>query len=117
MVGRILLWLWFFLTLTTFQIKLSEFLWLQICSVGEIKTTAAESDKAATLLQLCCYMRQMFREQLDRHFALGFTLCLDELSVFLCDRSGVLGTKQSINIHKVGIIFAVCPVLVDLNHL
>ncbi|KAF8495047.1 hypothetical protein BU17DRAFT_59517 [Hysterangium stoloniferum] len=44
-------------------------------------------------------IEKMFREQLDRRFAFGFTLCFDQVSVFLCDRSGVLGTREAINIH------------------
>ena len=54
------------------------------------------------LNQLCIYMRLMFREQLDRRFAIGITLCLDRLAVYLCDRSGILGIKEYIDIHNVG---------------
>ena len=47
------------------------------------------------------YMRYMLKEQLDRRFVVSLILCRDDLMVFLCDRSGLLGTKTVINIHKV----------------
>ncbi|KAF8518112.1 hypothetical protein BU17DRAFT_48989 [Hysterangium stoloniferum] len=79
--------------------KLSQVWWLQVSTVMEMKAKATENDSAEALLQLCCYMQQMFGEQLDRRFAFGLTLCSDQLSVFLFDRSGMLGTKEAINIH------------------
>ncbi|KAG6896329.1 hypothetical protein C0993_008532 [Termitomyces sp. T159_Od127] len=44
-------------------------------------------------------MRQVLIKQLDQRFVLGFVLLLDELTLVLCDRSGVMMTGTSINIH------------------
>lgn len=49
------------------------------------------------------YMRSILKEQLNRAFVYGLLLCQDELSVWLSDRSGVLGTQTPVNIHKVGV--------------
>ncbi|KAF8518660.1 hypothetical protein BU17DRAFT_66290 [Hysterangium stoloniferum] len=81
------------------KMELSQVWWLQVSTVMKMKAKATENDSAEALLQLCCYMQQMFGEQLDRRFAFGLTLCSDQLSVFLCDRSGMLGMREAINIH------------------
>jgi hypothetical protein len=67
----------------------------------EMKVTASARDEQQALIQLCCYARQILREQLDRRFLIGLTLCLDKLNVYLFDRSGVVGMEKSIDIHKV----------------
>ncbi|KIJ51558.1 hypothetical protein M422DRAFT_244721 [Sphaerobolus stellatus SS14] len=72
--------------------------WLQMITAVECKNNPADIQEA--LRQLCGYVRQILREQVDRRFALGLTLCFDQLNVYLFDRSGVLGTKTSININK-----------------
>lgn len=46
-------------------------------------------------------MRLVLREQLDRRFVPGLLLCESKLSVWLCDRAGILGTNKLINIHAV----------------
>ena len=52
--------------------------------------------------QLIGYLRRILREQLDRRFVFGITLGPETMTVWMHDRSGVLGTTTSINIHKVG---------------
>ena len=52
--------------------------------------------------QLFGYLRRILREQLDRRFVFGLTVGPDMMTVWLHDRSGVIGTKTSINIHEVG---------------
>lgn len=79
--------------------------WRQTHIVAEIKRTRREpSDQnwIEILQQLTGYIRQIFREQLDRRFAFGLVLCFDQLTVWLYDRSGVIGTRTSFNIHRVG---------------
>jgi len=51
--------------------------------------------------QLIGYLRRILREQLDRRFVFGLTLGPDMMTVWMHDRSGVIGTKTAINIHKV----------------
>ena len=69
--------------------------------VYEIKLNKTESEWHSAVKQLATYMRQILIEQLDRRFVLGFVLLYDELTLVLCDRSGVTVTKTPINIHKV----------------
>lgn len=52
--------------------------------------------------QLIGYLRRILREQLDRRFAFGLTLGPNTMTVLMHDRSGVLGTKTSVDIHEVG---------------
>ncbi|KAG6836602.1 hypothetical protein H0H93_006238 [Arthromyces matolae] len=52
------------------------------------------------LYQILAYMRLMLIEQLDRRFVLGFLLCGLDLTLIMCDRSGVVMAKQPINIHQ-----------------
>jgi len=56
-----------------------------------------------TVQQLAGYMRQILCEQLDRRFVLGLILFHDSISLWYCDRSGLLGTDRVINIHEVRI--------------
>ncbi|KAG6908722.1 hypothetical protein DXG01_003567 [Tephrocybe rancida] len=76
-------------------IKLYTLWWLQIHVVYEIKNTIAEWYDGVT--QLLTYMRQILIEQLDRRFVLGLLLCFNELTVVMCDRSGIMVTKVPIN--------------------
>ncbi|KAH9946460.1 hypothetical protein B0H21DRAFT_416163 [Amylocystis lapponica] len=59
-----------------------------------------EEDVLAAVQQLYVYMRQVFREQLDRRFVFGLAFCATELSVWFCDRSGLIGTETTFDIHK-----------------
>jgi hypothetical protein len=75
--------------------------WLQMLCLGEFKINKTLEELRNAVLQLSNYVKQAFREQMDRRFIVGFTLCLDELHIYLFDRSGVLATQESINIHTV----------------
>jgi len=48
------------------------------------------------------YLRRILREQLDRRFVFGLTLGPTSMTVWMHDRSGVIGTKTAIDIHRVG---------------
>ncbi|KAH9945519.1 hypothetical protein B0H21DRAFT_809280 [Amylocystis lapponica] len=72
--------------------------WLRVHVPVEIKSD--NKNMVPVVRQLCTYMRQVFREQVDRRFVLGLALCKTDLSVWLCDRSGLIGTQTPINIHK-----------------
>ena len=73
--------------------------WMHIHNILEVKRHNLTDRQ--TLDQALMYMRQILSEQLDRRFVLGFVLCGSQLQVVLCDRSGIMITKSSINIHKV----------------
>ncbi|RDB18915.1 hypothetical protein Hypma_014319 [Hypsizygus marmoreus] len=73
--------------------------WLRVHVVVEIKP-AEGKDILDHIYQLMGYLRQVLREQVDRRFVPGMLLCKTELSVWLADRSGVLGTETTFNIHK-----------------
>src|SRR5258708_13097098 len=59
-------------------------------------------DWLAVVKQLFGHLRRVLREQLDRRFVFGLTLGHEMMTVWLHDRSGVIGTKTAIDIHKVG---------------
>ena len=66
------------------------------------KQSSLDSEEAYnTVQQLAGYMRQVFREQLDRRFIFGLIFFHDCLSVWYCDRSGLLGMDKVLDIHKV----------------
>ncbi|KAG5639249.1 hypothetical protein DXG03_003814, partial [Asterophora parasitica] len=50
--------------------------------------------------QALTYMRRTLAEQLDRNFIFGLALCYDELVLLLLDRSGILQSRQAININE-----------------
>ncbi|TFK65614.1 hypothetical protein BDN72DRAFT_845290 [Pluteus cervinus] len=64
-------------------------------SADELDSTFSVEDN-----NLLGYMRQTFREQHDRQFMVGLLLCGTQLSIIHCDRSGVVSTKDPIDIHK-----------------
>ncbi|KAF9460281.1 hypothetical protein BDZ94DRAFT_940467 [Collybia nuda] len=73
--------------------------WLRVNVPIEIKP--AESKSAVDHVErLFGYMRQVLREQADRCFVPGLLLSRRGLQIWLCDRSGVLGTRMPIDIHK-----------------
>ncbi|KAH9937956.1 hypothetical protein B0H21DRAFT_894112 [Amylocystis lapponica] len=80
------------------QAKKARADWLRVHVPVEIKSD--NKNIVPVVRQLCTYMRQVFREQADRRFVLGLALCKTDLSVWLCDRSGLIGTQTPINIHK-----------------
>lgn len=80
--------------------------WLRVHVPVEIKTTADDKEVLAAVKQLCGYMKQVLREQMDRRFVLGLVFCGTDLSVWLCDRSGLLGTATPINVHNVSKLYS-----------
>ncbi|KIJ22511.1 hypothetical protein M422DRAFT_277041 [Sphaerobolus stellatus SS14] len=82
------------------KVAILQVWWLHMLGFGEFKVLKTLDEMRKAVLQLANYVKQAFREQLDRHFIISFTLCLDEINVYLFDISGVIGTHQSINIHK-----------------
>jgi len=79
--------------------------WLRVHVPVEIKTGSEDEDILKAVSQLGGYLRQVLREQMDRRFALGLVFCDTLLSVWLCDRSGLLGTLRSIDVHKVSPLY------------
>jgi hypothetical protein len=75
--------------------------WLRVHVPVEVKAKNSRDEVSEGLLQLLGYMRQVLREQLDRCFTFGLLFCATDLSVWLSDRSGLLGTAKPINIHDV----------------
>ncbi|KAF7976946.1 hypothetical protein HWV62_4994 [Athelia sp. TMB] len=70
--------------------------WPHILVPGEVKK---RNDEDAAALQLIKYMRQIFRECIDRRFVFGLTLAGSKMAVYLADRSGVIGSEH-FDIHK-----------------
>ncbi|KIJ53543.1 hypothetical protein M422DRAFT_241778 [Sphaerobolus stellatus SS14] len=79
--------------------KLCRLWWLQMANIVEFKAKGRAEDVKQALIQLSGYARQLLREQLDRRFVIGLTICFDKLNLYLFDRSGVVATSRSINIH------------------
>ncbi|EAU82101.2 other/FunK1 protein kinase [Coprinopsis cinerea okayama7 len=72
--------------------------WLRTRGVAEIKAKYEQVGKTA--VQLGTYLRQMLREQHDRRFVFGFIFFHRSLSIWYCDRSGLLGADRVINIDR-----------------
>lgn len=75
--------------------------WLQMLVPVEISSSHTEDSYNKAVNSLAGYFRQTLRKQLDRRFIIGFVLCGSTLSVWLCDRSGLLGVEEPFDIHKV----------------
>ena len=74
--------------------------WLQIVALVEMKRKP--TDKWEDVVnQLIGYQRRLLREQLDRRFVIGLVMGNSRMTIWIHDRSGVLGTVDSIDIHKV----------------
>ncbi|KAI8968745.1 hypothetical protein BD414DRAFT_582045 [Trametes punicea] len=78
--------------------KKEELFWLQAVAAVEAKREIRVKDEEL-ILQLLCYLRMILVEQKDRRFALGLALSRTQISVWLQDRSGVLGMNKAIDIH------------------
>ncbi len=79
-----------------------ELWWSQVRTLIEITTKPSDGmamNKA--VLQLCMYMNQVLTNQLDRRFTFGILICGEQLSLWFCDKSGLIGTLDPIHIHKV----------------
>ena len=66
----------------------------------EAKRNFDQNDKEL-ISQLLTYLRLIMVEQKDRRFVFGLFLSNMQVSVWLQDRSGVLGMDVPINIHEV----------------
>ncbi|KAF9501313.1 hypothetical protein BDN71DRAFT_1438822 [Pleurotus eryngii] len=73
--------------------------WLQIICAIEMKRNDSQTGMDV-VKQLIRYLRRILCEQLDRRFVFGMTLGPNRMTVWLHDRSGVLGTTESFNIHE-----------------
>ncbi|ETW77007.1 hypothetical protein HETIRDRAFT_460499 [Heterobasidion irregulare TC 32-1] len=80
-------------------LKKCELWWLRVHVPVEMKPKDSEEEMLEGILQLCSYMRMVLAEQLDRRFAIGLLLCKSKLTVWMCDRSGLVGTRTAIDIH------------------
>jgi hypothetical protein len=90
------------------RLQLQLIWWLRVIAAVEMKRTDSQNWQDV-VKQLLGYMRRILREQLDRRFVFGFTLGPDTMTVWLHDRSGVIGTKTAINIHKASQIIILQP--------
>ncbi|KAG6883365.1 hypothetical protein C0995_012413 [Termitomyces sp. Mi166 len=81
-------------------VGLYQLWWMCIHIVYVIKVEKTEEERYSAITLLLVYMRQVLIEQLDRRFVLGFVLLFDELTLVLCDRSGVIMTSTPIDIHS-----------------
>ena len=75
--------------------------WLQLHAVFEMKRQDTDEEINFATTQVITGLRRILREQLNRRFALGVTLCKANFRVWLCDRSGLVGMRESINMHSV----------------
>jgi hypothetical protein len=73
--------------------------WLRVHAPLEIKAGTEDKDFLRAAKQLHGYLQEVLKAQMDRRFALGLVFCGTRLSVWLCDRSGLLGTMRSIDVH------------------
>lgn len=78
--------------------------WRYIQVPMEVKRES--SDRAASL-QLFKYIRQIFHESFDRRFVFGMVLARSNITVYLADRSGVLGSK-TFDMHEVSHFIILC---------
>ncbi|TFY71311.1 hypothetical protein EVG20_g1703 [Dentipellis fragilis] len=74
--------------------------WLRVHVPVEVKYSDSEQEMWVGVDQLCNYMKSVLAEQLDRRFVIGLVICKYKLTVWLCDRSGLIGTRTPIDIHK-----------------
>ncbi|EAU93390.2 other/FunK1 protein kinase [Coprinopsis cinerea okayama7 len=72
--------------------------WLRTLLVAEVKPN--RNDDWDSVIQLSTYLRQILREQHDRRFVFGIVIFHRSLSLWYCDRSGLLGADQTVDIDK-----------------
>ena len=75
--------------------------WLQLHAVFEMNRQDTDEEINVATTQVITGLHHILREQLNRRFALGVTLCKANFRVWLCDRSGLVGMRKSINMHSV----------------
>jgi Fungal protein kinase len=71
--------------------------WCRVHVPMEVKR---ENVQWAAALQLFKYIRQVFPESFDRHFVFGIVLARSNVTVYLADRSGLLGSEH-FDMHEV----------------
>jgi hypothetical protein len=82
--------------------------WRRVHVPMEVKR---ENVQWAAALQLFKYIRQVFHESFDRRFVFGVVLARSNITVYLADRSGILGS-ENFDMHDVGdFIFIVVQLL------
>ncbi|CDO70324.1 hypothetical protein BN946_scf184843.g13 [Trametes cinnabarina] len=73
--------------------------WLQFVAVVEARSTPNQNEVKLVLKLVDC-LRSVMIEQKDRRFVLGILLSAAQASVWLHDRSGVLGMSVPVNVHE-----------------
>ena len=71
--------------------------WNRVETAMEVRLESNCVDRRAGSAQVCRYMRQALRLQVDRQFIFGLLICGFEMRIFFSDRSGVMGTKDWID--------------------
>ncbi|THU97857.1 hypothetical protein K435DRAFT_50180 [Dendrothele bispora CBS 962.96] len=77
--------------------------WFRTATVVGVKPKSSplnSEETYHTVQRLAGYMHQVLREQLDRRFVFGLIFLHDCMSVWYCDRSGLLGMDKVLNIHE-----------------
>lgn len=74
-----------------------HYAWCRIVIPAEFKK---KSTDIPTIIQLIRYVRQSFKEQVDRRFIIGITFARRFLTVWFFDRSGAIGSVP-IDVHEV----------------
>jgi Fungal protein kinase len=69
----------------------------------EVNPTDLSEDEVDidTIFQQAMYMSHVLREQHDRRFVFGIVIFHTKLTLWFCDRSGLLGTYDTIDIQTV----------------
>ena len=76
------------------------FSWLQALAAVEMRRKASQND-GEMVTQLLGHLRRIMQKQLDRRFVFGLTVEPAHITVWLYDRSGVIGMSESMDIHQV----------------
>ncbi|TFY71661.1 hypothetical protein EVG20_g1347 [Dentipellis fragilis] len=80
--------------------RLLDAWWQRVQCPVEIIAENDEGSFSDAVSRLCRYMRRIFSRQLNRQFVIGLIICGLDMTVWLCDKSGLLGTSVPFNIHK-----------------
>ncbi|KAI8986731.1 hypothetical protein BD414DRAFT_545044 [Trametes punicea] len=79
--------------------KREEFFWLQAVAAVAAKRECQLKDEEL-IMEVLSHLRKIMIKQKDRRFVLGLALSGTQISVWLQDRSGILGMDRPIDIHK-----------------
>ncbi|KAA1475383.1 hypothetical protein DENSPDRAFT_423184 [Dentipellis sp. KUC8613] len=80
--------------------RLLDVWWQRVQCPIEMITENDERSFSDAVGTLCRYMRRIFNRQLNRQFVIGLLVCGADVTVWLCDKSGLLGTSIPFNVHK-----------------